>query len=195
MCWLYSVFYLYPLARHSLKYSQESRDDHTDFSQLLTPPRLHTGAAPYPSDTPDNIFYFAQISDLHVSQFKRGHLDNLRMFFERHLPRLNPEVVVVTGDLTDAKEQYRWGSHQFEKEWKAYNSILIEFGMLDNRPGFYWDQRGNHDCFSVAGWGSLENYFSQYSKTKTDKYAFTVKKSFGTYSFIGIDACPVYGKS
>jgi hypothetical protein len=55
---------------------------------------------------------------------------------------------------------------------------------------FWWDMRGNHDCFNIPAFNHSANLFRTLSAVKTDGYSFEVHKSFGTYSFIALDACP-----
>lgn len=75
-----------------------------------------------------------------------------------------------------------------------YYEALNSSGVL-NKPGFWWDQRGNHDCFNVPGWRSHHNYFKEFSSVKQEQFSFEYNPSFGRYSFISLDACPIYGPS
>lgn len=80
-------------------------------------------------DKPDNIFYFVQLSDVHSSVFnKRGGIHHLRWFLNGTLQMLNPAFVVVTGDLTDAKDAWKISSIQHKQEWvilyKKFQSLV-----------------------------------------------------------------------
>ena len=58
-------------------------------------------------------------------------------------------VFVRSGDITDAKLEDREGSRQFEDEWKQYDRVLRETGVLDKTV--WLDTRGNHGlCTSHA---------------------------------------------
>jgi len=62
-------------------------------------------------------------------------------------------AVCVTGDITDAKQEDREGSRQFEDEWKQYDQALCDCGILDKTV--WLDTRGNHGlcvcvCLSVT---------------------------------------------
>ena len=110
-------------------------------------------------------------------------------FLSTELPLISPEFVLVTGDLTDAKSKWKLSSRQFEEEWLAYHDSLQKFGLLERRNGSFWhDLRGNHDCFDVASFHHPSNFYEKYSSSKKEGYTFEVKKSFGTYSFIALDA-------
>lgn len=165
------------------------------------------------NDSPDGILPFIQISDLHVSQFRtKGGIEHLFRFLSSELPLIAPELVVATGDLTDAKDKRKLKSKQYESEWIAYRSILESSGVLQRKPHqdtkinvfttdksneiestFWWDQRGNHDCFNVPEFLNSRNRYGKMSVTKAEGYALHISKDYGTYSFIGIDGCPKLG--
>ncbi|KAF9967914.1 Transmembrane protein 62 [Actinomortierella ambigua] len=142
-------------------------------------------------DSKDNIFYFVQVSDLHISTFRKASTANFYTFLSTALPHINPSFVVVTGDLTDAKDKKLVGSTQYVEEWITYQDALEESGVLQKRNGTYWhDLRGNHDCFNVPDWDSDQNMYALMSATRTPGFMFDVKTNYGKYGFIGIDSCP-----
>ncbi|KAI9025283.1 Metallo-dependent phosphatase-like protein [Phycomyces nitens] len=145
---------------------------------------------------PSNLLYFIQVSDLHISRFKtKGHTQNFLHFVQSSLPTIKPEFVVVTGDLTDAKEPGGVTSYQSLDEWKIYKQAIDEKGS--NVP--WYDMRGNHDCFNMASWSSDQNLYRKYGKSASlmeqgqGVYSWDSKKSFGQYKFIAADACPKKG--
>ncbi|KAF9979431.1 Transmembrane protein 62 [Mortierella antarctica] len=143
-------------------------------------------------DSKDNIFYF--VSDLHISAFRKASTANFYTFLSTALPMVEPAFVVVTGDLTDAKDKDLVGSMQYLSEWSTYRDALEESGVLAKRNGTFWhDLRGNHDCFDVPDWNSKENMFADMSATKAPGFMFDVRTDYGKYGFIGIDACPKPG--
>ncbi|KAF8955180.1 Transmembrane protein 62 [Entomortierella lignicola] len=145
-------------------------------------------------DSKDNIFHFIQVSDLHISTFRKASTANFYTFLSTALPFIEPAFVVVTGDLTDAKDKHLVGSMQYVDEWITYRDALEESGVLDKRNGTYWhDLRGNHDCFDVPTWDSEQNMFADMSATRAPGFMFDVKTDYGKYGFIGIDACPKPG--
>ncbi|KAL5103511.1 Transmembrane protein 62 [Taenia crassiceps] len=105
-----------------------------------------------------------------------------------------PTVLVRSGDITDAKLPNMRGSRQFEVEWAAYERTVRKF--CASQRTMWLDLRGNHDNFNVPSVFHPENYFRQYSvggPNFTQSYMITHRKSFGTYSFIALDACPSPG--
>ena len=60
--------------------------------------------APYPGDSGDNLFHFLQISDLHIStHFEPERTKDFHQFAAETVPLIKPEVLLITGDLVDAK--------------------------------------------------------------------------------------------
>jgi hypothetical protein len=107
LSWIAAIL-LYKSSIQSLGY------DHNSPNSLVVPISNPRNAAT--SSTPDGMFYFVQISDLHISAFRNSlGLDNLRSFLSIELPLLSPEKVIVTGDLTDAKTRYKLSSGQLEQ--------------------------------------------------------------------------------
>ncbi|KAF8941374.1 hypothetical protein EDD21DRAFT_439564 [Dissophora ornata] len=145
-------------------------------------------------DSKDNIFYFIQVSDLHISTFRKASTANFYTFLSTALPLVEPSFVVVTGDLTDAKDNNLVGSTQYLDEWTTYRDALVESGVLTRRNGSFWhDLRGNHDCFDVPSWSSKQNMFANMSASMEPGFMFDVRTDYGKYGFIGIDACPQPG--
>jgi predicted phosphohydrolase len=157
----------------------------------------------------EKMFHFMQITDIHVSRYyKVGGLPHLRAFIHHELPLIAPDILLNTvfivlcqGDLTDAKTENTLNSLQHESEWQDYHKLLEKSRILErNGKRFYWDQRGkiifekgNHDCWNVPSFQSLENMFTRLSAVKEEGYAFQLEKAYGTYSFVAIDGCPETG--
>ncbi|RHZ56875.1 hypothetical protein Glove_396g92 [Diversispora epigaea] len=141
----------------------------------------------------DNVFYFIQISDLHISKFhKTGGTSHFLHFLGTILPVVSPSFVLVTGDLTDGKDVDGITSQQLIEEWTSYQTALKESGVLD-RSNYWFDLRGNHDCFNVRSWESEQNLFRKFSALKQQGFDVIIEKEFGNYRFLGIDACPKIG--
>ncbi|XP_064622069.1 transmembrane protein 62-like isoform X2 [Lineus longissimus] len=151
-----------------------------------------SASAPFPDDQFDRIFWFIQITDIHISKFyDKERTNQLRKFCNNYLDTLKPDLVLVTGDLTDAKHANTQGSEQFLEEWVTYWNILQESNAL--KKTLWLDVRGNHDSFNIPYIDHKDNYYNQYSnqgrKHKTS-YHYIHKKPYGQYSFIAADACP-----
>ncbi|KAF9310747.1 Transmembrane protein 62 [Podila horticola] len=192
--WLYAL-HLDTLANQSMynaKVQSRQQQEQEQNQQQETQASSHDNVVI--GDSKDNIFYFVQVSDLHISTFRKASTANFYTFLSTALPLVDPAFVVVTGDLTDAKDQQLVGSMQYLDEWVTYKNALEESGVLKKRNGTFWhDLRGNHDCFNVPDWGSKENMYADMSATKTPGFMFDVKTDYGKYGFIGIDACPKPG--
>ena len=105
---------------------------------------------PLPAD-PSDVFWMVQISDLHISRFqdprRSSDLSGLCRFLSSSVL---PSVVLLSGDLTDAKQPDFYGSTQHLQEWETYKKVLGECRNSLNGTSTHWlDMRGNHDAFDV----------------------------------------------
>ncbi|ORX63993.1 Metallo-dependent phosphatase [Anaeromyces robustus] len=141
---------------------------------------------------PDNLFYFLQISDIHMSdRYTKGAQGHLYYFLQKMIPILDPNFLFITGDITDSISK-KMSLETTEDEWKMYRKIIESTNITTKNNGtFLWDLRGNHDCFRISEWDSPYNYYKDYSHTKTRGFTFNYETSYGTYSFVGLDGCPI----
>lgn len=148
-------------------------------------------------DKADNMLHFMHITDIHISKFNKvGGLTHLQSFLKNELPLVAPDLVLCTGDLTDAKFKHKLTSQQHRVEWVSYHDALSQSKVLERQNSkFWWDMRGNHDCYSVPSFNHSLNLYTSLSAVKTQGYSFTVTKPFGEYSFVALDACPNTGLS
>ncbi|VDO13137.1 unnamed protein product [Rodentolepis nana] len=192
LCFLLLIF-TFTVLIHSVLQIADIRH----FSQneaLKFPLRIENGGSIL-DNTNDRIFWFMQFSDLHLSKFTdSGRTPDFRKVCNSHIKIIHPDVVIVSGDITDSKFPKFKGSQQFKEEWIAYSQIIKESGV--NNHTIWLDLRGNHDNFNVPSVEYPENLFRKYSISGhnfTHSYMITHRKSFGTYTFIGMDACPTPG--
>ncbi|XP_072041604.1 transmembrane protein 62-like [Amphiura filiformis] len=154
------------------------------------PPHQRGHKPPYPGDTMDNLWWFIHISDIHISRFRDpSRTTDFQKFCTNEIDIIKPEVTIVTGDLTDAKDWDHVGSKQYEIEWKAYHNA-IKFGHVQEKT-VWIDIRGNHDAFKVTHKTHSVNYYRRYSAMgeKGDTtFMYQHKLPFGTYSFISVNA-------
>ncbi|ORE05192.1 Metallo-dependent phosphatase [Rhizopus microsporus var. microsporus] len=146
---------------------------------------------------PNELFYFIHVTDLHLSRYRaKGHTSHFLHFIQSILPVIKPEFVVVTGDLTDAKDRKRITSQQYLDEWDVYQQAINEKVRVD-----WFDIRGNHDCFDLPSWKSRINYYRTHGQSASlveqgkGIYTWQVNKQIGNYQFVAIDACPKRGPS
>ncbi|KAJ1917383.1 hypothetical protein H4219_003250 [Mycoemilia scoparia] len=144
---------------------------------------------------PDSIVTFIHATDIHISKYSRkGQYIHFLHFLSTVVPLVSPRFVAATGDLTDGKDEKKLGSLQQFEEWSAYKKALKRANLLDRNDGAFWfDQRGNHDCFNVPGWASPSNFYREYGVIKKHGYHFDIEEKFGKYSFIATDGCPDMG--
>lgn len=158
----------------------------------------------------DGIFYFVHLSDLHLSDMHPERAKDFGLFCNQTLPVLQPELVVITGDLTHAVTQSGL-SHQRASEWNTYSKIVHEAGYFN--ASIWLDSRGNHDNRDVDGDRCqltllmvpppsldlgrflLPSLYLKHSVSGIQRerpfFAHTVQKPFGKYRFISLDGSQV----
>jgi 3',5'-cyclic AMP phosphodiesterase CpdA len=148
----------------------------------------------------DEIFWFLQVSDIHISNEKietyKKRLQRFEFLIQFLIKKMiQPEFVLATGDLTHALDNRRSG--QVLEEWKFYMNTLERNGLY--KSDFWYDLKGNHDSFNVEGKNEQNNFYKDYSVSRQfiEKPLMThvYKTKRASYKFIGLDATKEYGFS
>ena len=120
---------------------------------------------PYqPHNPTEDYFSVLHISDLHFSTTSDGsERKNLEDFCEM-LPQIHPDVVVVTGDLTNQRN----GSQvpvKNREEFIMYNETVTK--CLELYQTRWYDMRGNHDADGSYGYNDTRNYINEILRGNT----------------------------
>jgi len=147
-------------------------------------------------DKSENVIWFLQITDLHLSVFQdTSRVLDLRQFCDQTIKTIRPKAVLATGDLTDAKNRDGQGSSQYKKEWSMYQAALKECQV--EKTTSWLDIRGNHDSFNIPSSSSQSNMFKDFSvqgpKGNLRSYIKTITHNGVKVAFIGVDATPEPG--
>ncbi|WVZ67871.1 hypothetical protein U9M48_016890 [Paspalum notatum var. saurae] len=116
------------------------------------------------SGAPDGVVWVAQLSDLHFSVHHPERAYDFRRYVGPALAIVNPDLVLITGDLTDGKSKDLLTMKQNEVEWVEYESTMkdvIESSKLPRR--IFYDLRGNHDSFGIPASGDDSDFYQKYS--------------------------------
>jgi len=134
------------------------------------------------------LTWFIQISDVHISFKHPERTKDFREFVSKYLKIYNPDLVLCSGDLTDAKIKRGMSSEQVESEWQDYYQSIM------TRPsGVPWlDIRGNHDNLNVQNRNSSQNFYRNFSSMgregNLESYKYTKSIRGKKYNFVALDA-------
>jgi len=140
------------------------------------------------NDAYSGLTWFLQISDVHISHKHQERTDQFKEFVDEYLEVFKPDLVLCTGDLTDAKVQGGMASKQVLSEWESYYNVVSSRNL--DIP--WLDIRGNHDNLNVLNRSSHFNYFRNYSsmgrKGELESYLFSKRLRGQNYNFVALDA-------
>ncbi|CAN6465957.1 unnamed protein product [Victoria cruziana] len=111
-----------------------------------------------------DVTWVVQITDLHLSSYYPDRAEDLKRLLTPALRIVQPSLLLITGDLTDAKSKDRTTTRQDLSEWLQYKqameTVAKESGMSMRS---FIDIRGNHDKYGVPYVGDKLDFFSNYS--------------------------------
>ncbi len=140
----------------------------------------------------NNIFWFIQISDIHIGT--SGSQDSGNLAWVTGLGPgnaygvINPEFIIASGDLTDGTNGLPFplpGVGPFQEEWDEYASILNSPFLMD--ADVYYDSPGNHDQYNETI--PLDLYLNnsiQGLATAATQQSWVRSFPFGEYHFINV---------
>ncbi|GAB2287128.1 hypothetical protein Dimus_021514 [Dionaea muscipula] len=148
---------------------------------------------------PDSVVWVVQLSDVHFSVHHPDRALDFKEFIGPALSMINPSLVLITGDLTDAKSKDLLVMKQAEEEWIEYHNVMeevVKISGLDKR--IFYDVRGNHDNFGVPSIASPFDFFLKYSLNagvgRTGAVnSVTLETNERRHHFVGIDTTMAVG--
>jgi hypothetical protein len=140
-----------------------------------------------------NTAWFVQLSDTHVdSNFKKYYLDNIEWMYGEAAPVIEPNFIVVTGDLSDSTTQQGiYGLGPRPEEWSLYKSMMTNWGMT---PGYYFDIPGNHDAYGDIDLSYYLENSVQGRASESTQQSWRIDLPGGTLMFFSADTSQNDGK-
>ena len=154
------------------------------FSIYILPVFAGDPSSAYYNTATDRIFWFIQISDIHIGAPGSTDTDNLIWIVNDAVDVIDPEFVVTSGDLVDATDGGAIPGDQSQAEWTSYHTILSNAGMTED---FYYDVPGNHDHYNDQFFAYYLNNSIQGLATGKTQTSWRKDFAFGSYHFMGIN--------
>ncbi|XP_031105052.1 putative metallophosphoesterase At3g03305 isoform X1 [Ipomoea triloba] len=162
-------------------------------SEIYTNNNSGNGAVIELQGGPEDVAWIVQLSDLHFSAHHPERAVDFKDIVGPTLAMVNPSLVFITGDLTDAKSKDLLTTKQDEAEWAEYQKVM---GDVIKRSGLkinnFFDLRGNHDTYGASIGGSFD-FYSKYSinaQLRRTGLVNSVRVQTGTHRilFVGFDS-------
>ncbi|KAM0950960.1 putative calcineurin-like phosphoesterase domain, ApaH type, metallo-dependent phosphatase [Dioscorea sansibarensis] len=140
-----------------------------------------------------DVAWVVQVSDLHLSAYHPERGSDLLRLLAPALGVIRPSLLLITGDITDAKNERRSSARQDESEWTQYRNAMdaiVGHNYREKRRIF--DIRGNHDKYGVPYVGHNLDFFSIYSiNSQLNRHntinSISLVGENRIYHFLGID--------
>eukprot|EP00053_Salpingoeca_punica_P006717 m.62981 g.62981 ORF g.62981 m.62981 type:complete len:728 (-) comp13823_c0_seq1:412-2595(-) len=158
----------------------------TSTAALPHPAAADGGAAAEIGAGRDRLKWLMQISDLHISEHgdEDGRLRDLHALINTTLPLVKPALLIVSGDMTDAKDRRALTTAQRASEWRMYAAALNASSVP------VVDLRGNHDAFNVLDPFSETDLYTAHGASKKHGHH-TIR--LGDLAIVVLDATPKPG--
>jgi len=139
----------------------------------------------YYSSENSNLFWFIHTSDTHIGASGTQDSQNLQWIVTQGKNIINPNFIVVTGDLTDSTNGnfLGWPNGPYQAEWDQYSNILSN--NVD--ASIYYDIPGNHDAYNDQNFAYYRTNSIQGRATGHAQVSWTRDFPFGKYHFLGIN--------
>jgi len=134
----------------------------------------------------EQIFWFLMATGPHVGTDAIGgtlDTDNLHWLTGEGFAAVDPQCLIITGNLVDASNGGLIPTVQYEEEWALYRAIVNHNGMT---PQIYFDLPGTHDQFNDPGFSFYRSWSVQGARTGEPYTSWRLSLPFGDYVFIGL---------
>jgi hypothetical protein len=134
----------------------------------------------------ERLFWFLVASGPHIGEDLIGGTQDteyLDWITGPGFQMIEPEFLVLAGDLVDATNGALIPDGQHEEEWRTYRRIVLGNGM---DPEVLYDLPGVHDQYGDPGFTHYLEWSIQGRRRGAPYFAWSVEKPFGSYRFVGL---------
>ncbi len=138
------------------------------------------------------LLWLLQLTDSHIDTFLNGgEEDRLRWAVSDGVATVQPDFVVLTGDVTDGTNGLLYSGAN-DAEWQLYRSIVDPAGLND--PDYFFDLPGNHDAYGDDGLALYRKYSVQGSATGRTQAEWRLDRPWGSTCFVAVATAQEEGK-
>jgi 3',5'-cyclic AMP phosphodiesterase CpdA len=142
----------------------------------------------------DRVFWFIQISDIHIGTNGDQDSQNLNWLVTEARQAIHPTFIMASGDLTDSTNgnPLGWPDGPYQEEWDEYRSIVDIPGITEDN---YYEIPGNHEAYNDASFAYYLANSVQGRATGNTQVSFFKEFVFGKYHFLGVNTAGNTGDS
>lgn len=140
--------------------------------------------------SPDRVFWFIQTADVNIGRDGDLPVDHLTWLMEIAVPVIDPEFIVICGNIVDGTNGENDPQPPYLEEWQLYNQIIGQYGADAN---WLYDLPGSREAWNDPGFSAYVANSVQGSANGEYRHAWTRSFPWGDYLFLGISTADETG--
>lgn len=137
----------------------------------------------YHNPNAERIFWFVQSGDINMGRDSDAPAEHLRWLMETGAPAIDPEFLVLCGNLVDGTNGEHDPQPPYQQEWDAYRTIIDLYG---GDASWLYDLPGTREAWNDPGYSLYLANSIQGQATGEIRHAWKLSFSWGDYLFLGL---------
>jgi len=137
----------------------------------------------YHNPDADRIFWFVQSGDINMGRDNEAPAEHLRWLLETGIPAIDPEFLVLCGNLIDGTNGQRDPQPPYQQEWDAYRAIVDLYG---GDASWLYDLPGTREAWNDPGYSFYLANSVQGGATGDIRHVWKLSFAWGDYLFLGL---------